>query len=679
MIALCIVCIALSTAVTALFVTNWAVSLKNNSSGFLSKKKLIKPFHLMVIGVFLAITILFVPIYLNNLDPSSPWATYVKTPFLAAQNALQLFTLDAGFDVVRDTINSVHGISQNLADIYTVFVAFYFVIAPLLTAAVILSFVQGLYENWRYVRKRKTKKIYIMSELNEYSLALAQNILKTFATRDEDALTAEEERDYLDVVPPTTDNGSKVSRTLIFANVTQKFQEDNEDLVAHAKSLGAICLQKDITEIGLKSPKKDIYRKLYLISDNEEVNTTKALQLIPICHEKYNSSKTHVYIFANSDESGILVDATVSDISKNNTNAFDIKVRRVNEKRNLIWNTLLKSKADLDLQPCDDSNKPLIFETANVVGKKKQINVLSVGFGNYGIELLRTISWFAQMPGYDVNVHVLDREANSEDKIRAIAPGLVEYNKAKYNYYRMDFCNDAIDVNGATFIDKIKELSGITLAFVALGTDRMNIDASIKLRRIFGKYYDADKIPPILTVVYSAETTKNLDGGKLLRSDDGQEDFGIRFIGDTDTRYSIPNVEQSRLERIGQLCHLQWALSSTTQEQWEQAKKAYNVYEYNRRSSMAQAMHLVARKELSDELRSFDRKQIAVNEHNRWNIYMRSEGYTLPLDGRRNSISKLHPLLVDFDKLPPSEQRKDDIEWVDRVQLINAKEMEFNK
>ena len=679
---LCSICLCVSFLIAMLAIANFVVSLYNKTGNKakvrLTKRGGISSFHLLVLGIFVAATVIYLPVYATVFQAESAWAIVVKTPLLSAQNALQLFTINAGMDNVTETINTANGLNKVLVDIYTVYVSIYFVVAPMLTAAFLLSFVKGLYENWRYFRNTRVQKIYVFSELNENSLTLAKDIVKNYKNIDEDAQNGAD-----------AEVKTRLKRVIVFANVTQKLEEENPDLVNSAKELGAICLQKDIADIYLKSPQKQIYRKLYLISQDENENTSKALQLIAHCKKHYNFDTTHIFIFANSDESGILIDSVMPRISDKDKEEFNIKVRRVNEKRNLIWNTLRQSETDLQLtlpqKDDSDSNKqmPLIFSSAKLDGETKFIDVLIVGMGQYGTELLKTVCWYCQMPGYRLRVHVFDRLPNCEEKVRSIAPELVQYNKisdelAKSGeaYYYINFCNKAIDVHEASYADKIAELPNVSLAFVTLGHDKTNIDASIKLRRIFGKTY-ADKgykVPPILTVVYDSEKAENLEYGRLLKNDAKDGDYNIRFIGDVKTSYSLRNVEQIELERIGLACHMHWAevvqKPSEGNKQpdfgklranWQEMEKQYNTYEYNRRSSMAQAMHLMARKFLCDGC-SLD--ELIVNEHNRWNAYMRADGYTVSpeVNGERlpkDTVAKIHPSLVPFAKLKDNEREKD--------------------
>ena len=139
MTALCLICLLVSMAIAIYFVVNWIISFKNKT-GFINRKKSVSekffnPFSEMVAGLFVAITVLFIPVYWYGLSPGGTWSTVFKTFALSVQNALQLFVVNASFDNVREMISSIRGVPDVLADVYTAVVAMYFVVAPLLTAA----------------------------------------------------------------------------------------------------------------------------------------------------------------------------------------------------------------------------------------------------------------------------------------------------------------------------------------------------------------------------------------------------------------------------------------------------------------------------------------------------------------------------------------------------------------
>jgi hypothetical protein len=88
--------------------------------------------------------------------------------------------------------------------------------------------------------------------------------------------------------------------------------------------------------------------------------------------------------------------------------------------------------------------------------------------------------------------------------------------------------------------------------------------------------------------------------------------------------------------------------------------------DYNYRSSVASAIHKKFKVALG--IPGIDKKPLdrtpaerefcAIMEHQRWNAYVRSEGYVKA--DSRDKLIKTHHLLVPFEELPLSEKIKDD-------------------
>ncbi len=725
---LCSVCLVISAAIGVWCIVNWILNIVRRNRGMLfdeqRNKGKLTPFFLMVIGIFVAAMVMFVPIYLNDLEPQINWATILKIPILSAHNALRLFVVDADFGNVRDVIGALD-MDPVLQGCYTIVFSCYYVIAPLLTAAFVLSLIRGFYERWRYSHSAPAK-LYIMSELNESSIELAKEILRTYSNRDEDKLTAEEIEQCMDISAERGVQERKIRRTLVFANVTPQFEEEHPDMVEQVREMGAICLDRDITEINLKVKRVNMSRKLYLIGMNEDDNVTKATKLIELCsgYENCNSPDTQIFIFAISEESGIVIDSCIlhereqaakrlaaknnfsGDPLKEYPDAFKIKVRRIDEARNLVWNTLLKTAGQLNAADEDyrkkhatvslkdiasKSDLPYIFQSAERQADGiRDINVLLVGLGRYGSELLKSLCWLCQMPGYRLRVYVFDGAANAEDKFRAVAPELLDKSdpteeevQAGEAYYSIKFYN-GIDVNAASFTTQVEQIpEHITLAFVTLGADSVNIDTALKLRRSFGKMYGGKDIPLILTAVYNSDKTRYLNRGHILVGDKN-EDYRIRFIGDTASRYSLANIQQARLEAMGEMCHLQWSvIFGDDDSSWKASKVLYDYVEYNHVTSMGQAMYLIARQAVIAEMEDKpSAATLAVYEHKRWNAFMRSLGYravpTRLENGKekvvKNNLTRIHSSLVPYDRLPEGEKAKDDRDLEEIKRLVRERE-----
>lgn len=564
----------------------------------------IKPFQVFLIGFFIAAAVVFYPVYYTDFFVEDMGFVKVfKSILLSIHNVLRLFVLDGEFDNINSFLCNSVGVSSNVGVTYSVYAALIYIVAPTLTAGVVLSFFKGASAFIKYSLHFHSD-IYILSDLNEKSIILAQDIL--------------------------TNKTDKRRKLVVFTDVFEKDEEDNSELVSHAKRLGAICLRKDILEVGLKRS-NNIYRKIYLIGDDEDKNIQQALTLIEKCKNvpHYNTDKTQIYAFANSVDSEVLLDSIDNGA---------VKVRRINENRNLIIHTL---------------NNYSIFKDARQVNDKKEISIVIVGLGAYGVELLKAVCWCGQMPGYNITIHAFDKDSDGAAKIKSIAPELIEYNGKEITgepYYKIVF-HDNIEVRSYEFQEALSKINFISSAFVTLGDDELNIETAMRMRVQFGRdSISADKhIPSIFAVVYSMSKTKVASNGGLKNMQD--ENYGISLIGCVKSRYSIASVEQSELETEGLNCHLYWV----THVDEADAIEKYNKYEYYRRSSIAEAIYLRFREKLISDCEPEILKEY---EHKRWSAYMRSEGY-IGLGEQKDYISKTHPLLVPYQNLSAKEQNKD--------------------
>ena len=81
---------------------------------------------------------------------------------------------------------------------------------------------------------------------------------------------------------------------------------------------------------------------------------------------------------------------------------------------------------------------------------------------------------------------------------------------------------------------------------------------------------------------------------------------------------------------------------------------SYDQYEYYRRSSMAQALFY----ELTEKVIEYnDVYDLARYEHNRWNAFMRADGFTFGV--KDVYIGKTHKDLKPFSGLKDADKRKD--------------------
>ena len=580
--------------------------ISKNSSG--KKSFALTPFQIFLAGFFISALIIFFPIYYHcYFNSDSQVLRIIKSVLLSIHNTMRLFILDGDFEIIKTTINSTT-VSVGLDKAYSVYAAMLFVVAPVLTAGFVLSFFKNVSATVKYHLSPKSD-IYVMSELNERSIVLAEDIL--------------------------TNPEVKGRKLVVFTGVFEKEDEENSELIEQAKHLGAICFKKDVTEISLKPKARGIKRKIYFVGDNEDQNVKQALTLIPTCRNNplLNTKDTHMYVMSSSVESEVLL---------NSADNGHLHVRRVRRARNFVIDTLKKYS---------------IFDTQLTKEGKKLISIVIVGLGYYGMELLKAICWCGQMDGYILQIHVFDVSCNLEKKIESVAPEIIKYNHKQIEgepFYDI-FFHEMVDANSQDFLNELSSIKDISTVFVCLGDDELNISTTIRMRMQFTR--DAINFgrvqPNIYAIVYSSvkSDTFNQNGG--LKSIKGV-DYDITFIGSMKERYALSFIEQNELEEEGLKYHLAWA---NTEKEVEEAKLTYEKYEYYRRSSVSKALHVYYRRQLG--LMNISDLEDKILEHKRWNAYTRAEGYVY--NAVKDDIAKTHPDLIPYDKLSEREKNKDKI------------------
>ena len=586
------------------------------------KGAIITPLHILILGFFFTALVIVAPvIYLSSFTEDMLFARIIKSAISAIVYATKAFGFGSDIGTVDAIVMNPDLVNPILGNIYSVYASLLFFGMPLLSAGFILSFFKNVSAYIRYILVRKGE-IYYLSELNERSLALAKNLLSADGTKP----------------------------TVIFFSV----KNGDDPKIEEAKKIGAIRFSKDITKIGLKHNTKGLVRKFYLISDNEDKNVKSALVLINNCRNDsaYNTSNTSFYVFSTTIDSEVMLDSADNG---------EMTVRRVNESKNIALNTLLNEKE--------------IFTNYIDHDGLKVVNALILGGGNLGVELMKALCWCGQLPDYQINIHVVDKDKKIDKKIKALMPELIArsgvYEPGEC-YYTINTYPD-IDVFNSDFVDLLERIGKLSVAFVSLGDDQLNVAASMQLRREMGRlnFNHGNPIPSIYAVVYNIIKNDIIvkNGGlKCL----GTNDYGIKFIGDIRTRYSTEVIEHKELEETGMKIHLSWLEhekeiirekhedESEINQKIEESRLSYHKYEYFRRASIATAVHIKVIENLN--ITFPDKESQGLNEHNRWNAFMRSEGYVFN-EKNKDHIARTHTDLKAFKILDKKTQDKDNISY----------------
>ena len=558
------------------------------------RRSRVKLFYSLFVGVLLASVVMFWPVHHSG----GLWAG-VRAAFLCLFNAIQLYAAGCEFAVVADGMGQC---PQELALAYQVVFAGMFVLAPLFTFGFVLSLFRNITAYLRYLRGW-FRDAYVFSELNDRSLQLATDI-----------------------------RNKHPKAMLVFTDVFEKDDEKSFEMTEAAEKLGAIFFKTDIAVLECKYHSRKRKLMFFAIGEDETEDLDQTLKLI----ERYRDREdTHIYVFSTRIESELLL--TAVDKGK-------VRVRRINEVQSLVDRLLYEQGKT-------------IFDTARE-GEDgiRRIGAVIVGMGRHGDQMLRSLSWFCQMDGYELTVDAFDKDKLALEKFTAKAPELMS-EKINGNQipgetrYQITIHPD-MDVETAAFAGEIGQLRQTTYVLVALGSDELNINTAVRLRM----YFERIGIHPVIqAIVYDPHQKKALQGIRNYRN----VPYDIHFLGDREEAYTEAVILGTALEEEALRSHLKWGKE---EEFW--------TYEYNYRSSIASAIHRQARRwcqipgsdKRESELTERERDIIEVLEHRRWNAYMRSEGYVYsgsPDPKTRNDLAKMHHDLVPFEVLSEEDKRKD--------------------
>ena len=588
---LCFFASILSFAVFAL------VALAIHNSRFTERHRF-SLFYALLGGTVLSALFLFFPVH--YAQSASSLGGVLRAALLAVFNSMQIFGMGCEFSVVLDGLAYCH---PDLVLPYQIWTGALFVLAPAFTFSFVLALFKNLSASIAY-GLAYWRDVYVFSDLNERSLALA------------------------------TDIKQKHPRAVLcFAGVLKKDDESAYELFEQARQLHAICFRHDLLSVRWDRHSVKTSIRFFAIHRSEDENLNQALQLI----EAYRHREgTHLYVFSTRIEAELLLSSV---------NKGAIRVRRINEVQSLV-NRVLYEQGDE------------IFRSA-IAGEDGEagISAVIVGLGMHGTEMLKALSWFCQMDGYRLKIRAFDKDPLAGDQLAVRAPELLSphYNgraipgEAQYDIaIRSD-----MDVRAAAFADAIREISDATYVFVCLGSDSLNVSTAVNLRMYFERM---GTHPVIQAVVYSPRQRKALEDLRNFR----QQPYDIQFIGDVESSYTEEVIVGTELERQALSRHLKENRPEEDFWNFEYNYRSSVASAIHFKARVLCGIKGAGKRE--EDLTADERQIIESLEHRRWNAYMRAEGYIYSGSSdpaTRNDLAKMHHDLVSFDQLDEAEKRKD--------------------
>lgn len=573
--------------------------------------------------------------------------------------------------------------SEALNTCYRVFyyvLAFY---APVTLIATALSFFGDLINKHKLRRYAKSRNLLVFNELNERNLAIAENF--------KNAVPCEREDPYADLKFGNDffDYGrycalEKNKKVPVFCDVYKTHTEASAELLTRANDLGGIVLKEDIIALHKfirKSLKKNAQNKLtrYFLSGADQNENVRHAIEIAKAEDADPIKNLAVFTFAEGEANGHIIESL-------NTHK-EFFVRRLSPSAMLAKDVLSDKKQFLV-----DSENP-----------EKDLKVLVLGLGSYGLEIVKFLSWFYQRQKGGITLYIVDKDPNVKAAVSGAYGELVGYDRAagcdQDACFKLKFY-EGVDVFGGAFADTLKQIVddstvGLDAVYTALGDDNQNIEASMHMRMLFDRIFQSDFNRINATVFDPAAKSDHWDcpaftyaDGKLLdkirifcivHSDLVMgnvnaaggfiEKSNIRFVGADSSVYSCDNIFDAQEEQMSVVAN------RSGKSVADEALIRFNGSEYIRQSSSAEVVYetFITALYPKEETEAYIlMRQKAGNK--RWNAYMRASGYTcydvdddlrgMIFDKRRDAElpirqwrrGKWHNSIVPFDTLPKKEQ-----------------------
>lgn len=433
-------------------------------------------------------------------------------------------------------------------------------------------------------------------------------------------------------------------------------------------------------------------------------------------------STPEVHILSTTPVSESFVDAATADaiVPWANSRKPIVSVRRADWARNTIETLLWRVPLFLTTHPSKDETEDEIRSLYQLDRRR----VVIVGGGTIGYEFLKAALWCAQLGDIHFTFDVIDLRASSiRQRLAYDAPEISRLNEpGGDSEYDINFIG--VDALTGAYLDHLREhRDSVTYVLIALGNDLANVRVARRTREVLeqSRYLgDANNVrsaqPLVAAIVSDDALACSVEG---MKTGNGIS-YDIVTVGSYERIFSFANMFRFELDRLGRnVNRAYWGCydSSLAPEDLKglraSADAEYERLEYNRRSSRASAIHLkydlyayirraqrletepavsglVWQMDFFDEhdgkptplaevaarydrfvletvegetsLPTVDLEWMSRIEHDRWDAYMRTEGYEVADETafrsfmphtheNQNRLAKQHVCLVPFDEL----------------------------
>ena len=581
---------------------------------YLLGKKEIREEHFAKAALFefLAGFAMYIPQELfNDIPPSLPTLRVVESVLTALLRTFSIY-MGNGYERIAYANHPV------FSGFYATVLAVSHLLLLLFIAGFIVRFFEGPFQQI-VLSFRKRRYSYVFYGCNEKSMTIAESLQKSDAY------------------------GEKSS--IVFAVADTEFGDDKKQRIREMKGVFTTASMGNLIK-RLSGKTKGI--EIFLFGDSEENNLVELEQICSSLEEKTDSE---IRIFVELSETPW---SLYDDFLKEMDSKFGEKliINFVRTEENFVFNDLLNHSVFENAVPVKE------FPAGNAF---REIRILLVGMNERNIEMFRAVLHLGQMPGYRLNVMVIEDGAN-RNILRERFPEIKEEcNVFGDAFYRISY-RENVDYRAEIFDEIIKtEYPEFTFAFVNAGNDILNANIAMRLNALcyrMNRKSDYVIQANIKNRDICKRWNKNLTGN-------------IDFVGSIEDTYDYGFITMSGIEKATVAIH---------NVRYPDGSRPWYVYcnnEYNRHSVYARTLSFKHKVRIIDEFYQSDYsitsndEEWKIYEHMRWNMYTRAMGYMLAdpalldengkLEKGLRTMAKVHNCLVPYDELSDEEKRKDSL------------------
>ena len=561
---------------------------------------------------FLAGFVMYIPQELYNDIPSSlPALKVVESLFTALLRTFSIY-MGNGYERVTYANHPV------FSGFYATVMAVSHLLLLFFIAGFIIKFFEGPFQRI-ILSLRKSKYSYVFYGCNEKTLTIAESIQKNA--------------------------DSEKCGNIVFSVTGSETGDEEKQRI---RGMNGVFTDLSVERIIKRLSQKSKGIEVFLFGDSEENNLIRLQQ---ICSSLKSVPSCRIKIFVELNETPWNLYA---DFLKELNSKFGEKliINFVRTEENFVLNNLLNTS---------------VFETAiakedgGVRKTVREIKILLIGMNERNLEMFRAVMHLGQMPGYRLNVMVIEDGAK-RDILRERFPEIKDECNAEGDAIYKILYRENTDYRAVIFDEIIKwEYPDFTFAFVNAGDDILNANIAMRLNALCcranrkeGYIIQANIRNRDICSCWSKNLTENID-----------------FVGSIEDTYNYGFITMSAIEKATVAIH---------NVRYPNGVKPWYVYcndEYNRHSVYARTLSFKHKVRIIDEYYNSDysvtRKddEWKIYEHMRWNMYTRTMGYVLAdealldedgkLDKDLRLRAKVHSDLIPFEELSEENKMKDSL------------------